>query len=387
MNIIYVYPCLIDRAGTERVWVDKMNYLAERCGYEIMLVTYEQANRPFVYPLSDKVRHVDFCIPFSGLYRFNRLHRLYLEFKLQRSFQRLFNSIMESVRPDIVVASTYFSKILSVVVKCPVNTFRVLESHIDKQFFFGNVYKVRQSFPNRMRFMFEKWQAEHCARRFDLLVSLTKEDAVEWSPYVKTTVIPNVVHLCQNGKHSDNDAKRVIFAGRLEAQKGISDLLQAWQFVYAHHPEWHLDIYGNGSLEAEIRSEVARLNMNIHLNPAEADIMDRYCEHSIFVLSSVFEPFGLVLVEAMSCGLPVVAFDCPYGPRSIITDGVDGFLVENRNIKQFADAIIRLMEDKELRLKMGQKGILTSCQYSAEHIMPQWVELFNQLVGSSSDGR
>ena len=124
------------------------------------------------------------------------------------------------------------------------------------------------------------------------------------------------------------------------------------------------------------------MNANIHVHEPTANIMEVYREHSILLLTSLYEPFGLVLPEAMSCGLPVVAFNCPYGPADIISDGVDGFLIKNRNVETFAECVCQLIEDEDLRIRMGHAGILSSKRYRSEVIMQRWVNLFEQLVFS-----
>ena len=106
----------------------------------------------------------------------------------------------------------------------------------------------------------------------------------------------------------------------------------------------------------------------------------KHVKSSILLMTSLYEPFGLVLPEAMSCGLPVVAFDCPYGPADIITDGVDGFLIEGRDINAYADKVCLLIENVELRKKMGQAAILSAKRYDKTYIMPQWESLFKELV-------
>ena len=98
------------------------------------------------------------------------------------------------------------------------------------------------------------------------------------------------------------------------------------------------------------------------------------------MLTSIYEPFGLVMPEAMSCGLPVVAFDCPYGPANIISDGEDGFLIKNRDIQSFADHLCLLIEDEKLRCQMGQRGTASSQKYAADIIMPEWKALFESLI-------
>ena len=124
------------------------------------------------------------------------------------------------------------------------------------------------------------------------------------------------------------------------------------------------------------------MNANIHVFEPTSDIMEKYREHSILLLTSLYEPFGLVLPEAMSCGLPVVVFDCPYGPADIITDGVDGFLVKNRNIECFAKRVDQIISNYDLRRQMGHAGIQSSQRYQVSRIMPQWVQFFEQLTSS-----
>ena len=100
----------------------------------------------------------------------------------------------------------------------------------------------------------------------------------------------------------------------------------------------------------------------------------------MLLMTSLYEPFGLVLVEAMSCGLPVIAFDCPYGPADIIHDGEDGYLVENRNIEAYFNRVCQLMENDRVRQDMGWAAVRSSQRYKAENIMPQWNQLFLELV-------
>ena len=118
----------------------------------------------------------------------------------------------------------------------------------------------------------------------------------------------------------------------------------------------------------------------IHYLLKSNTIFEKYKQCSILILTSRYEPFGLVLPEAMSCGLPVVAFDCPYGPADIISDGKDGFLVVNRNDEVFAEKVCLLIENPELRMSMGMAGILSSRRYEASLIMSEWLLLFEKLI-------
>jgi len=119
---------------------------------------------------------------------------------------------------------------------------------------------------------------------------------------------------------------------------------------------------------------------NTFVHKPTEQIFDSYLDSSILISTSLFEPFGLVIVEAMSCGLPVVAFDCPYGPADIITDTVDGFLVPFDNIHFFANRLCLLIEDVSLRKRMGQAAFVSSKKYDANRIIPKWEALFDELV-------
>ena len=191
-----------------------------------------------------------------------------------------------------------------------------------------------------------------------------------------------MVHLNDTGRYSNLESKHVIFVGRYTGQKGIPELFKIWDIVHLNHPDWHLDLYGDGDINEIPYSEEQREKINIHVHKPDSDIFSRYLESSIFVLTSRYEPFGLVMPEAMSCGLPVIAFDCPFGPAQIINDGIDGFLIMDRSICAFAKRLCQLIESPHLRMTMGEAAIQSSQKYSAESIMPQWINLFNELITS-----
>ena len=164
------------------------------------------------------------------------------------------------------------------------------------------------------------------------------------------------------------------------SEKGFDMLLEAWYLLPNEFHDWHLYIFGNGD-RSIYQKIVDKYNMvgSVHLMPATNDIAEEFSKSSIFVLSSRFEGFGLVLAEAMSCGLPCVSFDCPYGPRDILTDGEDGFLVENSNVEALAKAIEQLIADENLRQSMGEKAIINVARYDSSNIMNRWEKLFSSL--------
>lgn len=379
MKIVYIYPQMVERAGTERILSDKMNYLAEQAGYEIVLLTYEQCSRPLAFPLSPKIRHVDLDMRYYLYYRYNLFVRLYKWRQLEKVLQSRYDSFMEEFLPDIVITTTSYVRPVVMVSRCTIPCVRILESHIDRRYIMNNAPAVKGNLKEWCLGFLDMRSLTKSARRFDLLVTLNQSDADDWSRFVKSKVITNMVHLNPLDRLSPLTDKHVIFVGRYTIQKGVPDLLKIWKKVHDRHSDWHLDLYGQGDMKDEITTLADKLHANIHVHDSDPSIFERYLESSVFVLTSLYEPFGLVIPEAMSCGLPVVVFDCPYGPAQIIKDGEDGFLVSNRDSALFVDRVCQLIESKELRMQMGKAAAQSAQCYSAELVMPQWVELFVEL--------
>lgn len=383
MRIVYVYPHFRNFGGTERVLIDKMNYFASQEGYEVFCITHEQGNHPFAYPLSSKVTHVDLNVRFLTLFKYNIIVRLIKRKQYKKLLVAKFNELISDIRPSIVVTTTYYPYLLTLINSNPHHFKKVLESHIDIRYLHSNDPQTKKNLIKRIRSIHNMNNLNSEARSFDILVTLDDKDAVDWSKYLRTQVIINVVHLNDTSRISNQESKHIIFVGRYTVQKGIPDLFRVWEKVFDKHPDWYLDLYGDGDIKEIPYTEENRKNKNIHVHPSDPDIFSRYIESSIFVLTSLFEPFGLVIVEAMSCGLPVVAFDCPSGPANIINDGVDGFLIKNRDIDEFAEKLCMLIESPQLRLEIGKSAVLSSQRYSAEQVMPQWICLFNELLSNS----
>ena len=212
------------------------------------------------------------------------------------------------------------------------------------------------------------------------MVTLTEDDACDWRRLLPDVrCIPNMVEQNQTGRMGDVSTRRVIFVGRFDYQKRAEMAIELWQRVAPQHPGWQLHIYGDGE-RREAVAEAARGVEGVVLRKPTASIFDAYCESAFLILTSLFEPFGLVLAEAMSCGLPAVAFDCPYGPRTIIEDGRNGFLVKEGDMQGFADKMSRLMDDDSLCRQMGRAAVGSARRFSADQVMPQWLMLFQELV-------
>ena len=372
MRILYVCDALAIYGGIERVLIEKVNWLVGHTDCKVSLLTVNQGTRSICFPLHPDVSSDDLNIPFHQQYHVPFWRRPFITQHLHSVFRKRMYGKIKDFAPHVIVCTRldYIRDILQVKGNIPL----VFESH-------SSCLATRFEGNGLLR-RIHVWFLQLAVKKVQMVVALTKGDAAEWRKLTPNVcVIPNVVHLNNGDTYSDCTAKTVIFVGRFSKQKDVGSLLRIWTIVHQRHPDWTLHLYGGyGEEQAALHQEIKQKGTNIIIHEATSDIMEKYKENSILLLTSLYEPFGLVLPEAMSCGLPVVAFDCPYGPSDIITDGVDGFLIRHRNIEDFADKVCLLIENPELRVKMGKAGIVSSMRYDASKIMPLWKSFFEQFV-------
>ena len=222
-------------------------------------------------------------------------------------------------------------------------------------------------------------------RRFDRFVVLTNEDAGLWGEIPGIRVIQNAANFIAD-KYSDCSAKRVIAVGRLDYQKSFDRLILVWDKVHQQMPDWRIDIFGQGEWKDMLQQMIDERGLGecVKLNAPTKEIGDEYVKSSIIVMTSHYEGFGMVLVEALSCGVPAVSFDCKCGPSDIVQNGESGFIVSDGDINGLAAALIKLMKDDELRKRMGENAKKVVERYSEEKVMNKWVNLYEEAIADKS---
>ena len=378
LKIVYLTPALYMAGGVERVLTLKANYFAEQFGYDITIILTEGKDKPLFYPLSDKIKVINLNIGFEELWTCSFAKKIFVYLKKQHQFKKALTKELMRLRPDITVS--LLRREINFLNDIKDGSRKIGELHVNR----ANYRNFEADETNCIKQLFAKlWMHSLVSKlkRLDHFVVLTEEDKSAWSELQNICVIPDPLSFLPT-QHSPLTEKRVIAVGRYVYQKGFDLLLQAWAKIEKNHSDWQMAIYGDGNREPyeQQMKELGIDSSRCHLNGPTADIQKEYVNSSVFVFSSRFEGFGMVLVEAMACGLPVVSFACPCGPKDIVKDGDDGLLVENGNLNALTDSLIRLMGDADLRRRMAANGIKNVQRFSMMHIAERWKGLFESTV-------
>ena len=381
-KIVFCTPAIYSAGGVERIVSYKASYFAEQMGYDVTIIVTEGQGRACYFPLSDKVKVVNFELGFEELWRASFVKKVYLYLNKQRQYKRLLKAELLRIRPDFTISM--LRREINFLIDIPDGSKKIGELHVNR----ANYRNFEANDSNGLKRLFAKFWMRSLVgklKRLDQLVVLTDKSKASWPELSNVTVIPDPITIEVKSEEvkSEKCSKSVITIGRYAYQKGYDLLLQAWAEVEKHYPDWTLEIFGQGD-QTDYRQLMSDLGMDsnrCHLNGPVEDVVKAYQNSTLFVLSSRFEGFGLVLVEAMACGLPVVSFDCPAGPDEIITDGVDGLLVPSGDVHALAEKLMTLMADEDLRQRLGKQARKTAQRYDMTSIANQWTALFERVKG------
>lgn len=370
------------KAGVERIMSDRMNFLSEK-GHKITLVTYEQGEHALSFPLHQTIQHFDLNTRFFTLMKYGLPRRAFEFILLSHTFKKRLQKVIDTTQPDIISTTTYSLNLVGIILQINTHAKRIIESHVNyNSILKENDFKGKLLLQTITRY-YDNYLLNK-VKKMDAFFALTNGDAKQWAPYAKKLyVIPNPVTLYPATiKDHTKTLHRIIGAGRLDPQKGFDLLIESFSCIANQCSEWHIDIFGNGNEEQKLRKIITekKLDKQIFIHPASDYIYEEFQNSDFFVFSSRYEGWGLVLVEAMSCGIPAVSFQCDYGPEDILTDHYDGLLVENGNIQDMANKILWMIQNPQERIKMGQAARDSAQRYKKTVILEKWLYILQSLV-------
>ena len=372
MKIVYCIPSLLNMGGLKRVLTNKINYLVKEFDYDIVIVTRNQKGNDPYYSLNSKVKVYDISTknPSSA----GMLSKFFCYISILWRYYVSLKKILLKEKPDVTVS--VFSLELYFLFLIDDGSKKVVECHGPRYFWSSfpaqGFTKIVRRFRNKLH--------SFLLRKYNKFIVLTNEDREAWPELNNVIVIPNPAKTYVK-KVSNLSNKKVISVGRLSKGKRFDHLIQAWGILHTKYPSWRLDIIGEGELRDNLQELINELGLSscVKLKGESNNVFEEYLSSSIFVLASEHEGLPMVLLEAMSVGLPLVSYSCPCGPKDLIKNGVNGFLVKPLDYLELADKIMQLISSPLLLEQMSIYNIEEIKKYSEVNIMNKWKNLFESL--------
>lgn len=345
MKILFIINSLMELSGSERVAVQLANQLIDCSNYDVTIINRDTNKKNSGYTLKDGVNvH---CFKGNLLYFYNHLNRF----------------LRENTFDYIVIHNMGRLSLLCALLNMPKDTKLISLEHV--------------AFLSRARYV--RVLSKILYSKIHQVVCLTKNDSEIFHKIHENIItIPNFSSF-PVAPSINRSFKKIVAVGRLTDQKNFMHLLQAWQKISHKLPEWSLDIYGEGELKSQLQNYIKHNDLeHVNLYPVTKNIQDVYLQGAFLAMSSKYEGLPMVLIESQSFGLPVISYNCPHGPSEVITDGYNGFLVENQNIEALAMAILKLANDPALLTELSQNALISAQKYQPEAILTLWQnQVFN----------
>lgn len=369
---------MFNSAGTERVLSLKANYLVQQ-GYEVVFVTTEQNGRSNYFKLDERIRQIDLDLNYDIDQNVNIVRQVLNFREKTKRYKKMLKQIVEEEKPDIIIST--MGKEMGLLPKLGLKCKTVIELHSSRNF----KYFHKKSHHNGILWdWFGKllvWQMVRDTQGYDALVCLTKEDKEDWMKTNKN------VHQIYNPLSYDSEKtaslkdKCMIAVGRLDQEKNFDQMIEAWNMVHTKFPDWKLNIWGEGYYRETLQQLIDSKGLSgvINLGGNNNHLQDEYLKSSGCIMTSRYEGLPMVLLEAASCGLPLITYDFKCGPKDIIENGKNGYIVKQNDVEGLAEAICKVICNDELRLTMGKAAKNKSEIFAQKNILPLWPKFFDSL--------
>lgn len=368
MKILYLTDQTYLHGGIEKVLSQKANYLADVLGDEVTIVTYNQQQQQPCYVFSNKISFLDLGVN----YEIGKSYFHPDNLKKIPKHRAALNKILRTLQPDLVISSSFgpdFYFIPYLQKQIP----KIKEFHSSRYFDQQNAATVKSRLLQKLNIFTEK--------KYHHLVVLTESEQSFYSNK-KIAIIPNPAE--NTGERAALHSKKIMAAGRISPVKNFGDLIEAFSRLASEFPDWELHFFGEDYLNTQeiLEQKIAgyRLANQIKFKGISGDLKNEMQNYSIYAMTSETECFPMVLLESLSVGLPVISYDSPTGPKHILKNSQDSFLIPYKNLDIFTTKLKLLMQNENLRCQMGDKGIENVQRFSIDKVMQQWKNLFNSLL-------
>lgn len=345
-RVAFLISDITNFGGTQRVVSVLANNFIERLNLEVHIYSLQELGQRNNYEYNSRII----------------FHNIDHEFKLKNIFKILkkINSLNKEYKIDLILG-----------IGCYLSVFLPFLKNVKKIACEHNSYDIVSKKTMIVRKIMYRF--------VDVIVSLTEEDKEKYLRINRNTfVIPNPIPFRINEELINNIERRnvVISVGSLNKRKGYDRLLKIWEKVEEKNDEFILEIYGDGEEKSNLIEQVKSMKLkNVRFMGNTSEIQNKLLKSKIFVMTSRKEGFPMVLLEAMTCGLPVVSFDIKTGPKEIIKDGIDGFLIPDNEINLFSDKLLYLIENTKIISKMSKEAVKNIRKYEIDNIIEKWKEM------------
>ena len=374
MKLVYCINSVSNSGGMERVLSNKVNYWVSK-GVQVYIVATDQHNRQRFFSFDPKVVFFDLRINYDDNNEGSILKKIVnYPFKVLKNYTKL-KRLLKVINPDVVISM--FDNDVWVVPFIKDGSKKVLEIH------FSRYWRKAMKRPGLWGIAdnIRTWMNNYIINKFDKFVVLTEEDKELWGCRKNIVVIPNAISF-NSSDTSKLNSKRVLAIGRLDFQKNFEDLIDIWAYIAKDFPSWNLTIIGGGRGKSILEHKISQLNLTDKVNilPPTHNVEMWYLDSSIYAMTSRYEGLPMVLIEAQSMGLPIISYACHCGPKDVITDGEDGFLIDYGDKNNFILKLREMMSDFNRLKLMGVKAKENSKRFDEDLIMKKWMDLFKSIT-------
>lgn len=375
MKIAYCINATYNCGGMEKVLMTKSNYLADILGYDIHIIRVQQNGKNNFFNFSPNITFHDLDVNYNEDDNKNIIWKMICRRKKKKIHKKRLNDLLKKLNVDICISM--FDYEFDILPSINDRSKKLLEYHFCKK---QKINEEKQIIMKLLQYIRIKiWT--NIIKKYDSFVVLTEEDKDMWGNISNIKVIPNPLEKLPS-TYSNLNNKTIIAIGRLTYQKGFDRLINAWSIIANKYSDWKLIIYGDGIEKDKLQKEIADYNIEkqTYIKPATKNTEDIYLNSSLLIMTSRYEGFGMVLIEALSYGIPVISFDFPCGPKDIIKDLRLGSLVENGNNHALAMEIEKWIVDFNKRINAQYIAISYVKRFELTAIMNIWKKLFQELL-------